>query len=254
MWLPVHPTEVLFEMMENSCYFHGTIVPYTTCLSTIEAIVIERDKRILFDFVDACATPECPICQLVRRAERRTVAVYCIEGSADQQRRAQVRAARGLCVHHGALLRDAKDAMAAAVTALDVMTNLLRDVPTLTNPPTMLRRHTRPRPCPVCAEMRQYDHAVCAGVVAWHEDPDLLNALSHSQGICAPHVRYIAAHWRVSMPWWDAQRTAWMRIHAELEEFVRKRDDRFRHETHTSDADAWKRAWMQISGTANQSN
>jgi hypothetical protein len=64
----------------------------------------------------------------------------------------------------------------------------------------------------------------------------------------------MAAHWRMTMPWWDAQRMAWMRIHDELAEFVRKRDDRFRHETHTTDADAWKRAWMQISGTADLSN
>jgi hypothetical protein len=216
--------------------------------------VTERDKRILFDFVEACAVPECPICQLVRRAERRTVAVYCIEGSGDQQRRAQVRAARGLCAHHATLLRDAKDAMAAAVTALDVMTNLLRDLPHLTDKPHLFKRHYRPRPCPVCAEMRQYDHAVCAGVVAWHEDPDLLVALRQSQGICAHHLRYIAAQWQMSLPWWDAQRTAWVRLHGELEEFVRKRDDRFRHETHTTDADAWKRAWMQISGTTDQSS
>jgi hypothetical protein len=231
-------------------WYHCIVHVHLSITYHYEAIVTERDKRILFDFVDACASPECPICQLVQRAERRTVAVYCIEGSADQQRRAQVRAARGLCAHHGELLRDAKDAMAAAVTALDVMTNLLRDMPALALPPTLIRRHHRPRPCPVCAEMRQYDHAVCAGVVAWHDDPDLLAALAQSQGICAPHLRYMAAHWRMTTPWWDAQRTAWMRIHTELEEFVRKRDDRFRHEPHTSDADAWKRAWMQISGTA----
>lgn len=213
----------------------------------------ERDKRILFDFVDACANPECPICQLVRRAERRTVAVYCIEGSGDQQRRAQVRAARGLCAHHGSLLRDAQDAMAAAVTALDVMTNLLRDLAD-DQQSRLLKRAYRPTPCPVCVEMRTYNRAVCAGVVAWQDDPDLLRALAQSQGICAVHLRFIVAHWRVALPWWDAQRSAWTRIHGELEEFVRKRDDRFRHELHTSDADAWKRAWMQISGTTNQTD
>lgn len=209
----------------------------------------ERDRRILFDFVEACALPECPICQLVQRAERRTVAVYCIEGSGDQQRRAQVRDARGLCAHHGALLRDAKDAMAAAVTALDVMTNLLRDVPTLRHKQTLVHRHRRPIECPVCTEMRSYDHAVCAGVVAWQHDQDLLNALASSQGVCAPHLRAIAAEWELADAWWDAQLRAWTRLHAELAEFVRKRDDRFRHEAHAADADAWKRSWIQISGT-----
>ena len=214
----------------------------------------ERDKRILFDFVDACQRPECPICQLVNKAEQRTVAVYCIEGSGDQARRAQVRAARGLCVHHGALLRDAKDAMAAAVTALDVMTNLLRDIPTLAHKQSLVHRHYRPRRCPVCDDMQRYDTAVCAGVIAWQDDADLRAALAGSQGICATHLRRIAAAGGISQLFWDAQTQAWERLHAELAEFVRKRDDRFRHEALVSDADAWKRAWMQISGTSHQSH
>ena len=210
----------------------------------------ERDKRILFDFVDACNRPECPICQLVTKAELRTVAVYCIEGSGDQERRAQVRAARGLCVHHGALLRDAKDAMAAAVTALDVLTNLMRDLPVLAQKQTIVRRHYRPQKCPVCVDMHRYDAAVCAGIVAWQDDTDLQRALAQSQGICAVHLTRIATLGVVTQLFWDAQQQAWARLHAELAEFVRKRDDRFRHETHHSDADAWKRAWMQISGTS----
>jgi hypothetical protein len=212
--------------------------------------VTERDKRILFDFVDACLLPRCPICTLVQRAEQRTLAVYCAEGAGDQQRRADVRAARGLCAPHGAQLRDAKDAMAAAVTAYDVLTNLQRDlVAVRSNPRTWGRRGiARPEPCPVCVDMQRYNRAVCAGIVAWSADLSLQQALANSHGICGPHLRTISRQAGVADEFWGAQSQAWQRLHDQLGEFIRKRDDRFRHERQAEEADAWKRAWHQISG------
>lgn len=210
----------------------------------------ERDKRILLDFIDGCLLPRCPICTLVLRAEQRTLAVYCAEGAGDQQRRADVRAARGLCAAHGAQLRDARDAMAAAVTAYDVLTNLQRDlVAVQSNPRKWGRRGIAPpKPCPVCIDMQRYNRAVCAGIVAWSNDVLLHQALAASQGICGPHLRVISRQPSVADEFWAAQSQAWQRLHDELGEFIRKRDDRFRHERQAHEADAWKRAWHQISG------
>ena len=210
----------------------------------------ERDKRILFDFVDACAMPRCPICTLVQRAEQRTLAVYCAEGAGDQQRRADVRAARGLCATHGSQLCDAKDAMAAAVTAYDVLTNLQRDLTALRSNSRGWRRRgiAQPLPCPVCVDMQRYNRAICAGIGVWSNEESLQQALMSSQGICGPHLRTISRQSGVSDGFWSAQFLDWQRLHDELGEFIRKRDDRFRHERQASEADSWKRAWHQISG------
>ncbi|MFM2309180.1 MAG: hypothetical protein RLY87_1301 [Chloroflexota bacterium] len=209
-----------------------------------------RDTRILADFVALCAYPECPLCVLVQRAEVRTVQVFCAEGAGDEQRRADVRAARGLCVHHGAILRDARDALAAAVTALDVMTNLLRDLDAIQRAPRWPKpRIKTPEQCPVCAEVARYNRAVCAGIVAWAADETFQHALAHSHGICAPHLRTIAGGVVLPAAFYDAQRTAWQRVHADVAEYIRKRDDRYRHEPDAHEADAWRRAWKVIAGT-----
>lgn len=210
----------------------------------------DRDRRILLDFVELCALPQCPICALVSKAELRTLQVYCAEGAGDEMRRADIRAARGLCVRHSDLLQNARDAMAAAVTAFDVLTNLQRDLQAVSQARWRRRsRMTKPLPCPVCADVRRYDRAVCAGVVAWADQPELTGALATSAGLCAPHLRWLVAHTNVPTAILDAQHVAWSRLHAELAEFIRKRDDRFRHEGDADERDAWKRAWRTIAGS-----
>ncbi len=210
-----------------------------------------RDTRILADFTALCMYPECPICALVRRAELRTVQVYCAEGAGDELRRADIRASRGLCVHHGAILRDARDALAAAVTALDVITNLLRDLTAVQQAARWPKpRMKSPAPCPVCADMTRYNRAVCAGIAAWADDVAFQNVLATSHGICAPHFRHIANRSVLPDGFIEAQRTAWERVHAEVAEYIRKRDDRFKHEPDANEADAWRRAWFVITGSS----
>lgn len=210
----------------------------------------QRDIRILADFCDLCTAPECPICALVRRAELRTLQTYCAEGAGDEQRRADVRAARGLCGHHSAQLRDARDALAAAVTALDVMDNLLRDLQSLDGAlPWGRKRLAAPERCPVCIDVARYDHSVCAGIIAWADEPRLHTALTASHGICGPHLRALASQKRLPKAFLLAQRTAWTRVRDEVAEYIRKRDDRFRREGDGIEADAWKRAWSLITGT-----
>lgn len=210
----------------------------------------DRDRRMLFDFVEACALPDCPVCTLVAKAELRTLQIYCAEGAGDELRRADVRAARGLCVRHADQLQEARDAMAAAVTAYDVMSNLLRDLEAVIKSGSAWPRKkmTTPTECPVCADVARYTRAVCAGVIAWSDSSELISALQHSQGICAPHIRWMVANAKPTPELLAAQHVAWSRLHAEVGEFVRKRDDRFRHESHGSDGDAWKRAWREING------
>jgi len=213
--------------------------------------VTDRDRRMLFDFIEACALPHCPICSIVAKAELRTLQIYCAEGAGDELRRADVRAARGLCVRHATQLQDARDAMAAAVTAYDVLSNLLRDLDAVLT--TKKRTWTRkrmyvPNSCPVCTDVSRYTRAVCAGVSAWSDNSDLCHALQMSHGICAPHLRWMIEQTSPTSELLAAQQAAWSRLHAEVGEFVRKRDDRFRHEAQSTEGDAWKRAWRVING------
>jgi hypothetical protein len=140
--------------------------------------------------------------------------------------------------------------LAAAVTALDVMTNLLRDLDAIQRAPRWPKpRIKTPEQCPVCAEVARYNRAVCAGIVAWAADETFQHALAHSHGICAPHLRTIAGGVVLPAAFYDAQRTAWQRVHADVAEYIRKRDDRYRHEPDAHEADAWRRAWKVIAGT-----
>lgn len=210
----------------------------------------QRDTRILADFCELCTAPECPICALVRRAELRVLQTYCAEGAGDELRRADIRAARGLCGHHSTQLRDARDALAAAVTALDVMDNLLRDLDALDTRWSLARQPMKkPARCPVCVDVARYSRSVCIGIAAWSDAPLLLAALATSHGICAPHLRDMSAHRSLPTLFVAAQRTAWTRVRDDVAEYIRKRDDRYRSEPDGIEADAWKRSWAVITGT-----
>jgi hypothetical protein len=242
-------------MMNINLYHYSIelmLITRCSCLrqSSYEATVSDRDRRMLFDFVEACKLPDCPICTLVAKAELRTLQVYCAEGAGDELRRADVRSARGLCVRHASQLQEARDAMAAAVTAYDVMSNLLRDLDAVIKSGNgwSRKKMTAPQSCPVCLDVARYTPAVCAGVSAWSDEPELCHALQLSHGICAPHLRWMVANTKPTPELLAAQYVAWSRLHAEVGEFVRKRDDRFRHETQAGEGDAWKRAWRIING------
>jgi len=113
---------------------------------------------------------------------------------------------------------------------------------------------TSPQACPVCLDVARYTRAVCAGVAAWSDDMSLCQALQHSHGICAPHLRWMVANTKPTPQLLAAQHGAWSRVHAEVGEFVRKRDDRFRHEAQANEGDAWKRAWRIINGNTESPN
>ena len=46
----------------------------------------------------------------------------------------------------------------------------------------------------------------------------------------------------------DAQKSVWQRLQADLDEFIRKSDQRFRDEPFGEERDAWRRALAAISG------
>ena len=106
--------------------------------------------------------------------------------------------------------------------------------------------------CPVCAlvQARAQDHM--STLLAHLEGPGgLLDAYLQSDGLCLDHFRQALGQARSgsqAMALVDAQRSVWQRLLADLDEFIRKSDQRFRDEPFGEERDAWRRALAAISG------
>ncbi len=86
---------------------------------------------------------------------------------------------------------------------------------------------------------------------AWH-DPALTTAFAQSSGLCLPHLARLMAHGanHVHLPaLLVAQQERLHALQVELQEFIRKQDYRFAHETYGSEADAWQRVVALFTGT-----
>jgi len=82
-------------------------------------------------------------------------------------------------------------------------------------------------------------------------DEGLLAAYESSDGLCLPHFRQALAQVRDEVVFEaliNAQRAIWERLAADLGEFIRKNDYRFRDEPLGEEGDAWLRAIAALAG------
>jgi hypothetical protein len=227
------------------------------------------------DICNAFKQPGCPLCRLLANEADRYLDAVLWELVNDPPSRSELNQARGYCREHGWLLVRHGAALAVAILTRDVLATVLGVLashPLEDKPPSAWRdllygldgdrlsRHTAKlsaelapqRPCPACAHLSllERDHV---GTVSAHLDgPGVLAELYRSSdGLCLDHFRQALARAPSSAAAASliaAQRDVWERLHAELGEFVRKADFRFREEPFGAERDAWRRALGIISG------
>lgn len=106
--------------------------------------------------------------------------------------------------------------------------------------------------CPVCSlvQARERDHI--GTLLAHLEGPGaLVEVYARSDGLCLAHFRQTlsqASGGSQARLLVGAQNSVWQRLYADLSEFIRKNDQRFRDEPFGEERDAWRRALAAISG------
>jgi hypothetical protein len=211
----------------------------------------------------AYAAPDCPICSLSARSERRYIDITLYEHVTDVKWRAEVRAARGFCtLHTERVLSIGRSSLGASLVAADILKTLrpLLSAHSASGAVGRLRAALRSgsgllaalrpqQPCPLCAYLQDLGNVYVAALLANLETDDGRERYQQSAGLCVPHLLVAAQRGGVGLPvLLNHQARVWERLETELEEFARKQDYRYRDEEVGAEADAWQRAWRLLSG------
>jgi hypothetical protein len=193
----------------------------------------------------------------------------------DPDARTEINRARGYCRQHGWLLNRVGAALGVAIISHGVLDTLLKETasfPADGVPDEALKNWLRglergrparlterlvsrlsPKtPCPVCVQQETLERQLAETLLAHLDEPGALaEVYRESDGLCLDHFRLTLTFARkapAARTLVAAQRSIWERLHAELAEFIRKKDFRFRDELFGSEKDAWRRALEATSG------
>jgi hypothetical protein len=227
------------------------------------------------DIREALGQPGCPFCRLLSRSADRYLDAVLWEMVNDSDVRAELNQARGYCQQHSWMLVRAGAALGVAILTRDVIktllgvlaTNRIEDVrsPVLQGlrrsldkgavsraPATLMAELSPQAPCPACAHSLSLEKDFVETLLAHLDGPGALaQAYRGSDGLCLPHFRQALAQAASSTDARTliaAQQVVWEQLHAELSEFIRKKDYRFRDEPFGDEKDAWRRALESIAG------
>jgi uncharacterized protein DUF6062 len=230
---------------------------------------------IVYDFIEACREPGCPVCRLEARTVERYIDRLFYESVNDIETRERLRASLGFCREHAWLAMDKKlgSALGFAIIYQDVIDNVLRELQSNSVPPvtrrwsTLLKKIpeqvsgtvkrvlyalTPQKHCLACQQRDKSLHIILSSLVENLDNAETITALKSSDGLCLPHLKKTFEMVRD-----PAAIDLLLRVHREkleslrdeLAEFIRKNDYRFKDEGFGTESDAWRRAVAKVIGT-----
>ncbi len=224
------------------------------------------DPRTRDDLLAAMRQPACPLCVLVERAERKAVDRFLYDQVNDIGRRDALRASRGLCPRHTAMLVEGRSALGVAIISRDILRTMTAELEAADGGGAALgwlrqrmgagagaQMATRIGPqagCPMCAERAVIEAPLIAGLLRNLGDESFVAAFEASAGLCRVHLEGAlrTADAETARTLAARQAAIWRRLEADLDEFIRKHDYRFREEILAQERDVWRRALQIVSG------
>ncbi len=227
-----------------------------------------------YELVDAQGQAGCPICRLVHKATDRYLDSLLYEAVLDPNVRAKLKESRGFCSAHTEMLRRKPGrALGVALIYRDIIRAVSETVGRgcykgESSPVSRFlgkilgRTRGRQRPgsvlagervCPACAIARKAERNNIELLLAHLQDERLHDAYAKGEGLCLPHfVRALeAVEDEESFGLLVGPQVARYRVMIrDLDEFIRKRDHRFRHEKYGEERDVWLRVLNAVVGGA----
>jgi hypothetical protein len=229
---------------------------------------------MVYDVIEACADPGCPLCRVALRWGGRFMAAILYEEVTDPHTRGRLKDSFGFCREHawqasevgGTLLGisiiyrgllgqiDRALAQAAPGPQRSWWQKLgSRGSAGAGGGPAAPAGLAPATPCPACVYLAEMeDTALVALADALGGNERLRAGLSRPDGgLCLPHLRRALSLAQDEQAFAFLQQSARTRLaalQAEMDEFIRKYDHRFRREEWGSEADSWQRAIRWIAG------
>ena len=227
-----------------------------------------------YELVDAQSQAGCPICRLVYKAADRYLDSLLYEAVLDPDVRAKLKESRGFCSAHTEMLRRKPGrALGVALIYRDIIRAVSETVGRghhkgesspvsrfLSKVLGKTRGRQRPgsvlageRVCAACAIAQKAEHSNTELLLAHLQDERLYEAYAKGEGLCLPH--FVGALETVedeeSFGLLVGPQVARYRVMMrDLDEFIRKRDHRFRHEKYGEERDVWLRVLNAVVGGA----
>lgn len=220
-----------------------------------------------FELLEAQAKGGCSICRLVHRATDRYLDSLLYEAVLDPDVRAKLKNSQGFCRNHVAMLSHKSGrALGIALIYRDILRDIVAELGTPQTHKSLFHRvrDLLPRPslstpvetttrCPACLIAERHENSYVELLLAHLNDPELYEAYAQGEGLCLKHL--LLAHDQADDPQtasrlMQPQLERYTVMLHELDEFIRKRDHRFRHEPTGPEGDVWLRAMNAIAGGA----
>ncbi|MHB0856491.1 MAG: DUF6062 family protein [Anaerolineae bacterium] len=223
-----------------------------------------------FELVDAQKLTGCPVCRLVYKATDRYLDGLLYEAVLDPEVRAKLKGSRGFCSEHVEMLsRRSGRALGVALIYRDIIrTVAVRAEQGHAQRPATLLNRLLGRPdntagssggivaeieCPACTIAQGAEKTNLEILIAHIDDERLYTAYAQGEGLCLEHFRLaleaapdMATYERIMQP----QVARYHIMLRDLDEFIRKHDHRFSHETMGEEGDVWLRAMNAVVGGA----
>ncbi|HSF33860.1 MAG TPA: DUF6062 family protein [Candidatus Tectomicrobia bacterium] len=213
----------------------------------------------------------CPVCRFMQEYSLRYLDALFYEQVNDVGIRRKLRAAHGFCNWHAWLARKlASSALGVAIIAKDLITQEITRIDDLLRH-ALVARTLRPTGnrispkslltflggaqekgiCPACEIVLEHERHALETILNFLHDADFVRRFEASAALCMIHTRR-AAEGNGSHPYLhlliDIQRRKYAHLIGELEEFCRKYDHRFSHESWGGESDSWLRAIELLAG------
>lgn len=233
------------------------------------------ESEIEHDLIEACAQPGCPLCRLTEASVSRYLDALMYELVNDIEMRDRLRRSFGFCnTHAHQLLKTVGLSLGIGILYRDLANTALKQLEqvkfssprslTLRTAKEALDRNqpsaateqavaalTPPESCPACAYQADKENRLLAVMLDLLKDERMRTALQTSAGLCLPHLRRAFQLTRDESAFETLVSLARDRLtalRAELDEFIRKNDYRFRQEGFGPEGDSWRRAIAHIVG------
>ncbi len=194
----------------------------------------------------------CPLCRVAHKADREYIWHFFDEGTDHGDSIDTVRRACGFCDDHVEMLRrieidGMKSTLAISTMFADTLAGIVEDLDSLTANDAF-----RAAPCPACANREERLRANARYLLdELATSPGHRETFEGSCGLCFPHFELV---WDIAQTREDreliltVQRKATRLLLRELQEHVRKHDDKYRHEPKGAEHDSWRRAIFLTAG------
>lgn len=214
-----------------------------------------------FELREALRAGGCVLCRLSHRAGYRYLDSFSYESVNDPGLREWLIASHGLCHQHAwALAGMHGSSLGVAIVYKDVLGALEQAVRS-SSKASGLRSLFRgseegaslpspSQPCPACAAEAEATQRYLAVLLDKLDRSEVAQAFEAGGGLCYGHLRQ-AFEAATPQQWQrlrDRQLTVYEGLRAELQEFIRKNDYRFRDEGFGAEGDSWQRVVAAVVG------